>query len=129
MDSLDTRMHLHSPLLNPPKWAPEGYFPSSCGLQQEDPISPYFFILVMESLSTALDKAVEAKWFNTIEQKSNSKISHLLFVDDILVFGKVSKSLNSLETILSQFGTTTELHMNNEKIKLFVCSRTSKVES
>jgi hypothetical protein len=56
--------------------APFGMFSPSRGLRQGDPLSPFLFILGTEVLS------------RLIQQQES--ISHLLFADDILIFGKAT---------------------------------------
>ena len=75
--------------------SPTGFFGSSRGLRQGDPLSPYLFVLGMEALSLMVDKAAEGGYIsgymfkgrdNTVKQ-----ITHLLFADDTLVFCKDTK--------------------------------------
>ena len=63
----------------------DGFFPSSRGLTQGDPLSPLLFIIIMEALSRMLERAAERGLLG----KSNGvelMISQLLFADDTLIF-------------------------------------------
>ena len=66
--------------------SPCGFFESSKGLRQGDPLSPLLFVLVMEALGRMLDKVVHEGHmlgFNVGNLEGRSlAVSHLLFVDD-----------------------------------------------
>ena len=70
--------------------SPSGFFGSSQGIRQGDPLSPLLFLLVMEVLSRMLRRTEEAglirgfKASNVVED--GLSISHLLFADDTIVF-------------------------------------------
>ena len=85
--------------------SPSGFFQSSKGLRQSDPLSPYLFILPMEALSLILMKAKEEGFINSFQVRGREgegvEISHLLFADDTLIFYDARKEvLESLSWIL-----------------------------
>ena len=72
--------------------SPCGFFGSSRGLRQGDPLSPLLFVLVMKALGRMLDKVVfEGRMLGFSVGKLEGRsmaVSHLLFVDDTLIFCK-----------------------------------------
>jgi hypothetical protein len=83
---------------------PTGFFSSSRGLRQGDPLSPLLFVIVMEALS---------KLFSATEVIN---ISHLLFADDTLVFcGANSDHLHYLRLLLLSFEAVSGLKINLAK--------------
>jgi len=66
-----------------------GFFNSSRGLIQRDPLSPFLFVIIMEALSTMLSATVNGGFFSGFYVSSSHSgvvnISHL-FTDDTLIF-------------------------------------------
>jgi len=100
-----------------------GFFSSSRDLRQGDPLSPLLFILVMETLSRLVIKAGEEGFLNDFHitnlHSEGLVISHLLFVDDALVFCKPGESnLGYLRCILLLFEVMSGLRVNLSKSAL-----------
>lgn len=74
---------------------PSGFIKSSRGLRQCDPLSPYLFTLIMESLTVLPD--LEVLKGNISLSRMNFNVSHLIFADDVLIFCKGER--RSLKTI------------------------------
>ena len=75
--------------------SPEGFFGSSCGLRQGDPLSPFLFLLIMEVLSIILKKAEENNiiWGFHVGAMNSVGVwlSLLLFTNDIILFRDASR--------------------------------------
>ena len=59
-------------------------------MRQGDPMSPYIFVLCMERLSYAINRAVDVKkWLPIKVSRSGHALSHIFFAaDDMMLFAK-----------------------------------------
>ena len=65
---------------------------SSRGIREDDPLSPYLFLLCAEELSGLLTKIKEFdKIKGLVAVRNGLMVSHLLFVDDSMLFYKADK--------------------------------------
>eukprot|EP00253_Pinus_taeda_P022728 PITA_22728 len=86
------------------------FFKSQRGLRQGCPLSPLLFLLVAEGLSRLIHKARRTNKIKGIEVAINLYISHLLFVDDILIFSNGSHNeLKELKSIFELFMKATAI--------------------
>lgn len=93
-----------------------GYFSSSRGIRQGDPISPYIFILVMEMMSCILKDRVENKRFKTHPKCGRPLITSLMFADDIVIFAKPDQhTVTTIVEALHFFHCMTGLNINKNK--------------
>ncbi|GJW52717.1 RNA-directed DNA polymerase, eukaryota, reverse transcriptase zinc-binding domain protein [Tanacetum coccineum] len=89
------------------------------GLKQGDPLSPFLFILVMESLHISFQSVVDAGMFKVIDIGSSLHLSHLFYADDVFFVGQWSDSnINTIVNVLECFYRASGLHINMNKSKL-----------
>lgn len=71
--------------------SPRGFFASSGGLRQRDPLSPFLFIILVEAFSRSISFARESGlWKGISIPHMTMSHTHCLFADDTLLFGKAT---------------------------------------
>ncbi|GJY65325.1 RNA-directed DNA polymerase, eukaryota [Tanacetum coccineum] len=89
------------------------------GLKQSDPLSPFLFILVMESLHFSFNHILNAGLFKGIRIDNSLTLSHLFYADDAVFIGKWDKSnLITIVNMLKCFFLASGLKINIYKSKL-----------
>lgn len=102
-----------------------GYFKGKRGLRQGDPLSPYLFVLVMNCLSLALDRAAVSGLFSYHPRCGKTKLTHLSFADDLLIFSDGSlSSVQAILAVLKDFEERSGLAVSIQKTTLFAAGMT-----
>jgi hypothetical protein len=113
--------------------SPSGFFGSSRGLRQGDPLSPLLFLLVMEVISQLLRRTEEVGLIRSFKADSATvsglSISHLLFADDTIVFCDADRDqLLHLCMVLACFEAVTGLGVNMGKSELVLVGEVRNVD-
>lgn len=97
-----------------------GFFKSTKGLRQGDPLSPYLFVLAIEVFSRLLHSRFEQGYISFHPKTSGISLSHLMFADDVMIFfDGTEASLHGINEALDDFASWSGLRMNREKTNLF----------
>ena len=85
--------------------SPFGLFSLARGLRQGDPLSPFLFIFGFEVFSRVMFKKESLGHIKELKIVRNTNpIHHLLFVDDLLIFGKAShREASCIKSYLSKY--------------------------
>ena len=113
--------------------SPTDFFQNSRGLRQGDPLSPYLFVIGMEALSQLLNRAVDGNYLSGSKIASRdgdgSVVSHLLYVDDTLLFCGASKDqLKYLSWLLMWFEALSGLRINLNKSEIIPVGSVENVQ-
>nr|GFB53601.1 RNA-directed DNA polymerase, eukaryota [Tanacetum cinerariifolium] len=102
--------------------SPTDEFSFHRGLRQGDPLSPFLFILVMESLHVSFKRLIDRGMFDPIfwGKENRVPISHLFYADDAMFIGKWSRSnVNVLMMTLHCFSLALGLKVNVHKSSIY----------
>nr|GEW45804.1 RNA-directed DNA polymerase, eukaryota [Tanacetum cinerariifolium] len=89
------------------------------GLKQGDPLSPFLFILIMESLHFLFSQIINAGLFKGIRIDNSLTLSHLFYADDAVFIGKWDRSnLITITNMLKCFFMASGLKINIHKSKI-----------
>nr|GEW33253.1 RNA-directed DNA polymerase, eukaryota [Tanacetum cinerariifolium] len=84
-----------------------------------DPLSPFLFILVMESLLLSFNNVVQAGLFKGIHINDSLNLSHLFYADDVIFIGEWNLSnISTIVNVLKWFHLASGLKINLHKSKL-----------
>ena len=112
---------------------PACFFPSTKGLRQGDPLSPYLFVMGMEVLGILIRRAVEGGFLSGCNIREGGRtalnISHLFFADDTIVFCEANKDhLSHLSWILFWFEVASGLKINLGKSEIIPVGEVDDIE-
>lgn len=105
----------------------KGYFKSSRGLRQGDPISPLLFVICMEYLSRVLLKMSEMTQFQFHPRCREVRMTHMCFTDDLILCCKAE--FPSAYLILRAFkflSDSSVLEANVGKSAVYCCGMTDR---
>ena len=95
------------------------------GIFQRDSLSPLVFVLALIPLSLILRKAKAAYEFS----ESKQKINHLLFMDDLKLYSRSEKGLDSLVQTVRVFSEDIGMEFGIEKCAMLVMEKGKIVKS
>ncbi|KAL0421040.1 UNVERIFIED_CONTAM: hypothetical protein Slati_3126900 [Sesamum latifolium] len=99
-----------------------GFFKSSRGLWQGDPLSLTLFVLASKYLSRGLSKLFDEN--RLLGFVGSYGVSHLAYVDDVLIFINSNEySLSKVKDFLDDFTTTTDQSINIFKSSFLVAPK------
>ncbi|KAL2933614.1 LINE-1 retrotransposable element ORF2 protein [Bienertia sinuspersici] len=101
---------------------PYGYANFRRGLRQGDPMSPLLFVVCMEYLSRLLTKMTTETKFKFHPRCKPMKLTHLCFVDDLILCSKGdTESIRLMIKCFQAFSATSGLKANCAKTKIYTC--------
>ena len=96
--------------------SPSSFLPASRGIRQGCPLSPLLFILVIEGLSLLIEEAKRQGKIKGIKISARLSLTHLLFVDDVILFGFGSlEEWRAFKNILDIFCEASGMSININK--------------
>ncbi|KAL0405822.1 UNVERIFIED_CONTAM: hypothetical protein Slati_3896100, partial [Sesamum latifolium] len=93
-----------------------GFFRSTQGLRQGDPLSPALFVLAADYLSRGLDRLFAAYPSIYYQALGRVRVSHIAYTDDMMIFTNIcSQNMDLLRDFLRAYQRVSGQLINNEK--------------
>ncbi|XP_059292439.1 uncharacterized protein LOC132045882 [Lycium ferocissimum] len=107
---------------------PHGFFHSTRGVKQGDPLSPALFILLAEVLKRALNSLFEITEFKGYRMpKWSANVNHLAYADDTIIFASTDNdSLNLIMKVLQDYEKVSGQLINKRKSSFYMFSKVSQ---
>jgi hypothetical protein len=114
------------------KWngARAEYFRPQRGIRQGDPISPYLFVLCMDKLSHLILQSMDnGEWKAIRAGRRGPLVSHLMFADDLLLFGEATEAqIKCVTRIMDLFCNMSGQQISHEKTSIFFSKNVSRAK-
>jgi len=99
--------------------SPTTKFNTQKGLRQDNPLAPFLFLMVVESLIGLIRQAMVANKFYGVKVGKDLMVSMLQFEDDTLMFGDVTlENMLCVKSALRCFELVSRLKVKFQKSKL-----------
>ncbi|XP_059284936.1 uncharacterized protein LOC132038264 [Lycium ferocissimum] len=99
----------------------QGFFQSTRGVKQGDPLSPTLFILAAEVLSRSSNTSPKARFKGFGMPKWSPKVNHLAYADDMIIFTSADVvSLQMIMGILKNYEQTSGQKINLDKSAIYM---------
>lgn len=97
------------------------------GIRQGDPLSPYLFVLCMDTLSHLISHQVDSGgWIPPKAGRNGPDISHLMFADDLLHFCRASSDqMQCVMDVLDHFCSLLGQQISIEKTSILFSNNVS----
>ncbi|KAL9679417.1 hypothetical protein QQ045_017277 [Rhodiola kirilowii] len=96
------------------------FFEGKRGLRQDDPLSPFLFIIAMEGLSRMLQKLNKTVGFYYHPKCHKIKLSHIMCADNLILFSSGRNStVSAIKEVVYKFLECSGLSINVHKSNLF----------
>ncbi|XP_039054285.1 uncharacterized protein LOC120196582 [Hibiscus syriacus] len=96
-------------------------FQPSRGIRQGDPLSSYLFVICMERLAQEIALSVnQGRWKPIKLSRNGPDISHLFFVDDLILFAEVNNShIRIIHNTINKFCNSSGQKVSLQKSNIF----------
>ncbi|XP_019460170.1 PREDICTED: uncharacterized protein LOC109359931 [Lupinus angustifolius] len=104
-----------------------GFFSCKIGVRQGDPLSSLLFCMAEDVLSRGISKLLQDGKISTISGPRINTPSHVLYVDDILIFCKgINKELMDLKDLFIDYAHVSGQSLNLNKCKFYTTQASAR---